>query len=76
MQVASGELTTRVSGSGKVTVVTDAKLAFGVGGKLALLNVSEGDKVTKGEVLARLDTTDLEQTVESGRAEREAVPDG
>lgn len=58
--VVRGDLTTNISGSGKIALVTDAKLSFGSAGKLEILNVKEGDKVTKGEVLAKLDTSALE----------------
>jgi HlyD family secretion protein len=55
-----GDLTTNISGSGKISIVTDARLSFGSGGKLLTLNVKEGDKVTNGQVLAKQDTSALE----------------
>ena len=58
--VVRGDLNTTISGNGKVAAVTDARLSFGSGGQLTTLNVNEGDKVTKGIVLAKLDTTALE----------------
>jgi RND family efflux transporter MFP subunit len=60
VQVTRGDLTIKANGSGKVEVETDAKPSFGNGGKLIKLNVKEGDKVTKGTVLAQLKTDDLE----------------
>lgn len=58
--VTRGDLTMKVSGSGKIAISTDANLAFGTGGKLETLNVKEGDRVTKGQTLAKLDTSGLE----------------
>jgi HlyD family secretion protein len=52
-----------VSASGRLSLVQDIKLTFGTSGQVAQVNVSELDKVTKGQVLAKLDTTSLEQAV-------------
>ena len=60
VQVVNGDLVTKLSGSGKIAVVNDAKLTFGSGGKLTTMNVAEGDNVTKGNALAKLDTSALE----------------
>lgn len=57
---APGDVTALVNGSGKVVVFSDAKLSFGSSGKIAVENVKEGDKVTKGQLLAKLDTAALE----------------
>jgi RND family efflux transporter MFP subunit len=69
VQVVRGDLVTKVSGSGKIAVSTDAKLSFGSGGKLAVLNVQEGDRITKEEVLASLDTTSLELAVKAAQVD-------
>jgi HlyD family secretion protein len=58
--VTRGDLTVKVNGSGKIAVANDANLSFGSGGKLALLNIKEGDLVKKGDILAKLDTATLE----------------
>jgi HlyD family secretion protein len=55
-----GDLTTHFNTTGKVVSVNDARLSFGSGGKIAILNVKEGDQVTQGEVLAKLETDTLE----------------
>jgi HlyD family secretion protein len=64
-----GDLMTRVNGSGKVVVLNDAKLSFGSSnsGKIESENVKEGDKVTKGAILAKLDTASLELNLSSAR---------
>jgi len=69
VQVVRGDLITKVNGSGKIAVSTDDKLSFGSGGKLAVLNVQEGDRVTKGDVLASLDTTSLELAVKTAKVD-------
>jgi RND family efflux transporter MFP subunit len=60
VSVTKGDLVIKANGSGKVGVDTDAKPSFGSGGKIVTLNVKEGDKVTKGTVLAQLETDNLE----------------
>jgi RND family efflux transporter MFP subunit len=44
-------------------VATEANLTFGVGDTVAQIYVEEGDTVTRGDVLARLDTDALELAV-------------
>jgi len=59
-EVVRGDLTVSVSGSGNIGVSDEASLVFGSGGKVDKLYVEEGDKVSKGDVLAKLDTGALE----------------
>lgn len=59
-KVVRGNLTISVSGSGNIEVSNEAKLAFGVGGRIDKIYVEEGDEVREGDVLAKLDTADLE----------------
>ncbi len=60
VEVVRGDLTVIVSGSGNITVSQDASLAFGTGGKVEAVYVEAGDRVSQGDVLARLDTGALE----------------
>lgn len=60
VEVARGDLSVIVSGSGNITVSQDASLAFGTGGKVEAVYVEAGDEVSQGEVLAKLDTGLLE----------------
>jgi RND family efflux transporter MFP subunit len=60
VEVVRGDLAISVSGSGNIEVSDEGKLAFGVGGRIDRIYVEEGDSVTKGDVLASLDTDDLE----------------
>lgn len=54
--------------SGEVIPKTWAELSFPIGGQVVELNVSEGDEVTEGAVLARLESADLEDAVEAAEA--------
>lgn len=58
----------RVSG---YVEATEVQVAPEVGGRLLELRVDEGDRVTAGAVIARLDTRDVELALKRLRAERE-----
>jgi HlyD family secretion protein len=53
-----------ITATGTVSFLDPIPLYFQAEGKLIALNVKAGDPVTKGQVLAQLDTTKLEQAVE------------
>lgn len=55
----------------RIDAVRKAELSFRVSGKVEELNVKEGDPVTEGQVLAKLDTTDFEIAL----ADRQATYD-
>ena len=52
-----------VQGSGTIAIALDANLNFDTGGKISNLYVKQGDAVTRGKVLAKLDTSNLEATL-------------
>jgi HlyD family secretion protein len=58
-----GTLTATVSTTGQLVAVTQAKLSFRTAGILKELNVQVGSTVKAGDVLAKLDTTDLESAL-------------
>lgn len=60
VEVVRGDLTITVSGSGNIEISNEMKLAFGIGGKVDKIYVEEGDNVSEGQVLAKLETDDLE----------------
>lgn len=60
----------RVSGN---IEITDAALSFRIAGRVEERFVSEGDTVKSGQIVARLDDTDLKKEVDVRRAEMEAV---
>jgi HlyD family secretion protein len=59
----------RIRVSGYVEA-TDVRLSAEVGGRLLELRAREGDRVAPGDVVARLDTRDLELALDRARAER------
>ena len=62
--------TLRVSGH---VEATEVQVAPEVGGRLVELRVDEGDRVKAGDVIARLDTRDIELQIDRARAERGAA---
>lgn len=60
VEVVRGDLTVTVSGSGNIEIAKEIKLTFGVAGRVAKISVEEGDNVSEGQVLARLETDNLE----------------
>lgn len=60
VEVGRGDLLVTVSGSGNIETSEDANLSFGSGGRIARIYIEEGDRTTKGEILAELDTASLE----------------
>ncbi len=67
VQVTRGTLETTVSTVGSLTMPNQSKLGFAAGGTVTEVNVKVGDKIEKGEVLAKLDTSSLERAVEQAR---------
>ncbi len=63
--------TDRIRVSGYVEA-TEVQVSAEVGGRLLDLKVAEGDRVTPGTLIARLDTADVELTLQRARAERQA----
>jgi len=67
--VNRGDLVVTVSADGSLSFIKDRKLTFGISGTIAEVNVEEGDRVSEGAVLARLDTTSLELAVKLAKAD-------
>ena len=58
--ISKGDITVRVSGTGKAIYANDIKLGFDTAGKIKILTAIKGETVTKGTILAKLDTDNLE----------------
>jgi len=58
--VTRGDLAIKVSASGNIAVAQDRKLTFGIGGRVDKIYVKENDEISKGAVLAKLETDALE----------------
>lgn len=57
--IQKGNLKEEMTLSGSVTATNYAKLSFETSGKIVYVGVKEGDKVLKGKLLSKLDTTVL-----------------
>ncbi|GAA2134091.1 HlyD family efflux transporter periplasmic adaptor subunit [Kitasatospora kazusensis] len=66
--VTKGTVLATVSGSGTLSSPSDAGQDFVTGGKLTSVNVSVGDAVKKGQVLATVDTTAAQQQVDTAQS--------
>jgi len=75
VEVTRGDLVLSVSADGNLSLPRHQKLTFGISGTVAEVNVEEGDRVTKGQVLARLDTTSLELAVRTAEIDLEMATD-
>src|SRR5438105_451608 len=62
-QVTRGDIQATVLSSAALQPASDLSLTFGTAGTIASIAVKPGDHVTKGQVLATLDTSDLELAV-------------
>jgi multidrug efflux pump subunit AcrA (membrane-fusion protein) len=66
--VRTGDVTQSVSANGTIASQSTAAADFGVSGTVATLEVGVGTKVTKGEILATLDTTTSQAAVDEAQA--------
>lgn len=66
--VTRGEVKSEVSITGTVKPIQNLDLAFEKGGRITALNVTVGDKVYAGEVLASLDNSDLQAQLAQAQA--------
>ena len=71
VEVSRGDLVLSVSADGNLSFLRDRKLTFGISGTITEINVEEGDWVTEGEVLARVDTSSLELAVQEAEVDLE-----
>jgi HlyD family secretion protein len=62
--VTRGTVRSAVSGTGTVVPAAQQNVSFGVAGTLAEIDVKVGDRVTAGQVLAKLDPTTFQQALD------------
>jgi HlyD family secretion protein len=75
--VERGDVVQTVSVTGDVVDREEVVLNFEIGGRLASVNIKEGDQVTQGEVVATLNDADLNSQVEAAKAQMDkAVAEG
>ncbi|MEM7107165.1 MAG: efflux RND transporter periplasmic adaptor subunit [Bacteroidota bacterium] len=65
--VTQKEMVQNITGYGLISSETEAILSFKVGGIIQSILVQEGQKVKKGQLLARLDVTEIEAQVIQAR---------
>jgi RND family efflux transporter MFP subunit len=70
---ADGKSAPVLDAAGYVTARVDATVSSKITGKLAEVLIDEGDKVTQGQVLARLDNTDQQAQLTLAQAQLGAV---
>ena len=59
--------------SGNFQPVREATLSTRLSGRITRLSVDEGDRVQAGEVVAQVDTSDVEARIEQARSGRQAA---
>jgi membrane fusion protein, multidrug efflux system len=73
MELQAGASTLEESFPGQIEPRYQARLSFQVGGKLTARLVDVGDKVTKGQVLAKIDPQDLSLALQAAQAQFDAA---
>ncbi len=63
----TGNLVLQASGTGYLVASSEADVAFEIDGKIAEIDVALGDKVEKGQLLAKLDDTTLQYKLEEAQ---------
>jgi multidrug efflux system membrane fusion protein len=66
-EVTEGDFTLPVVSSGLITTGTESRLSFKAGGIVTSILVKEGQTVTKGQLLATLDQTEIDAQVSQAR---------
>jgi HlyD family secretion protein len=72
-QARRGSITRIISGAGKVQPATTVKISANISGDLIELRVKEADRVTKGQVLGRIDRRRFEATLKQALAAQSAA---
>ena len=70
------DVTTTVAASGAVEPVKELSLSFATVGELATIDVSVGDTVAEGDILATLDASDLDVALAGARSALETARTG
>lgn len=68
-RVQRGSVTTAVSSSGSLTAITEQNLGFVKGGQLTTVQVTVGQRVTRGQILATVDDAAARRTLEEQQAQ-------
>lgn len=68
LPVESENVTLRITASGKIVPVQNVNLSPKTSGQLVELRVEQGDKVTQGQIIARMDSADIQAQLIQSRA--------
>ncbi|MBN1204479.1 MAG: efflux RND transporter periplasmic adaptor subunit [Myxococcaceae bacterium] len=68
-----GSITRTITGAGKVQAATTVKISSNLSGDLVELLVKDGERVTKGQVLGKIDRRRFEASVNQARASQNAA---
>jgi HlyD family secretion protein len=68
-RVQRGNVTTAVSSSGSLTALTEQNLGFVKGGQLTTVQVTVGQRVTRGQIVATVDDAAARRTLEQQQAQ-------
>jgi HlyD family secretion protein len=71
--VMRGSVSTTVSATGMLEPRTTVEVKSNVGGQLMYLAVDEGDRVTAGQVIAKIDPSDAQSTFTQSQADYESA---
>lgn len=71
VEVKRGEIKSFISASGKVISENTVKISSKIGGKIIYLSKKEGDLVKKGELIARIDDSELKAQLKQQEANLE-----
>jgi len=63
VEVTRGDIMLSVTGDGNLSLPSHRALTFDTIGEITEINVTDGDRVSKGTVLAKLDTTSLDRDI-------------
>jgi len=63
VEVTRGDIMLSVTGDGNLSLPNHRKLTFDTIGEITEINVDDGERVSKGTVLAKLDTTALDRDI-------------
>lgn len=68
-KVSEGELIRSITATGQLIPLTSVDIRSKAGGRVDKILVEEGDRVTKGQLLAEIDPSDTKATVEQAQAD-------
>ncbi|MDR3547666.1 MAG: efflux RND transporter periplasmic adaptor subunit [Candidatus Pacebacteria bacterium] len=74
--VKKGDITDDITATGVVSPVQNPNLSFEVGGQVASVNATVGEKVTAGTLLASLDTSVLQASLDAAQAKLNEMEQG